>query len=335
MISATLAAALEARRSDFNARFRLAVQRYPQLEGAEALRFVGECFDPLICAVAQRAPTAVDAVLSAAYDCALQLAGQRLASKTEQFGTIASVWRELLPAAAAHVIERPGPVIAALSNAAHQLAGYPDAAGELWLLRMVVTAPLCASSQECLLVGQANAWFCGMAHYREGALATLRALPPSLAAVVIGIDERRLAATLQAMQADPWFDGEVPWRADKRRTQCVGGFRGFGGAFLQPPVVKSAPGGWLVQSAGEHWLLIADVFGATLHRIAANEWKATKHLTVEESHAQRRLEQRAQQMAAGAITSSALSLGPGAKPVAVACTFAHSHQIALFGLSSA
>src|SRR5438105_2152225 len=115
MISTTLAAALEARRGDFNARFRLAAQRYPQLDGAELLRFIAECLDPLICAVHEREPAAVAAVTSAAYDCALQLAGQRLTLESGRYSSIAAVWREVLPRAASHVAESPATMLAALS----------------------------------------------------------------------------------------------------------------------------------------------------------------------------------------------------------------------------
>jgi hypothetical protein len=48
----------------------------------------------------------------------------------------------------------------------------------------------------------------------------------------------------------------------------VGAFRGFGGTFIRPPQV-TCPGGQFVASDGEqHWLLHADRFGATLHRMA-------------------------------------------------------------------
>jgi hypothetical protein len=49
----------------------------------------------------------------------------------------------------------------------------------------------------------------------------------------------------------------------------VGAFRGFGGTFIRPPQV-TCPGGQFVASDGEtHWLLHADLFGATLHRLPA------------------------------------------------------------------
>jgi hypothetical protein len=48
----------------------------------------------------------------------------------------------------------------------------------------------------------------------------------------------------------------------------AGAFRGFGGVFLRPPLVAGA-GGQLFAYDGEScWLLHADVFGSTLHRVS-------------------------------------------------------------------
>jgi len=344
MISATLASALEARRGEFNARFRLAAQRYPQLEGAELKRFIAVCLDPLIDAVHAYAPAAVAPVVSAAYDCALQLAGQRLTLESGRYSSIPALWREVLPRAARHVAESPGTMLAGLSNAAHHLASAAEPAARRWQQRMLEVMPCCTNAEQCLLVGQVNAWLCGLAHYRDGALTALRSLPQAVAAAVLGVPAPRVEQVRQALQADPWFDpGFDPAGAASdgmRVVRYAGGFRGFGGAFLQPPLVKSAPGGWLVRSAGEHWLLIGDAFGATLHRIAAADWDAAKNSPVE--HQRERLmvgKQSLEIRGAGAITSCASSAAGSAvdTPIAqaAACTFAHSHQIALIALGSA
>ena len=88
MISATLAEALQARRSEFNARFRLAAQRYPQLDGQEVLRFIADTVDPLVQAVHARRPEAVADVINVAYDCALQLVGQRLSLDSGRYAAV-------------------------------------------------------------------------------------------------------------------------------------------------------------------------------------------------------------------------------------------------------
>ena len=329
MVSAILAHALQARRADCNARFRLAAQRYPHLDGQELLRFIGDCVDPLIRAVHEHAPARIDEVLEVAYDCALQLTGQRLTLETGRYQVIAATWREVLPAAAALVAQSSSQVIPALTNAAHQLAARDAGSALRWKTRLLRVVPACALAQECLLAGQVIAWQCGLAHYREGALAALDALPPRLASLILQVEQQQLSPTLQRLHSDPWFDPFHARPSAMRVVRYVGAFRGFGGAFLQPPLVKSASGGWLVRSGADYWVLIADAFGATLHRASDVEWRAAHHVPLE--HQGSRLVHGAQSLqidGAGPITSSALSGS------AAACTFAHSHQSAVVACQS-
>ena len=53
----------------------------------------------------------------------------------------------------------------------------------------------------------------------------------------------------------------------------AGGFRGFGGLFPVPPMVAGGETGqFFVRSGNDHWLLTADVFGATFHRATPEEF---------------------------------------------------------------
>ncbi|HTU57945.1 MAG TPA: hypothetical protein VMF89_05920 [Polyangiales bacterium] len=327
MISAPLAEALQARRSDFNARFRLAAQRYPQLDGQEVLRFITDAVDPLAQAVHEKRPEAVADVVSVAYDCSLQLVGQRLSLDAGRYGAIPTTWREVLPSAATVIATQPARVIASLTNAAHQLASTESADVDRWIRVLRGVVPHCATADELLSVGQVIAWQCGLAHYREGVLGALRSLPAALAATVLEIDSRQYEATLHRLQDDRWFDPSRPSAEPLRIVRNAGAFRGFGGPFLQPPLLKSADTGWLVQSAEDYWFLVADAFGATLHRSTPEEWRA--HTAKSAEHVGTRLihEGRTLDMpGAGPITSSGFSAG------AIACTFAHSHQIVLVAL---
>jgi hypothetical protein len=47
----------------------------------------------------------------------------------------------------------------------------------------------------------------------------------------------------------------------------VGAFRGFGGLFLQPPLVYSNGEHFLVTDGAARWLLLADAFGAIFQRV--------------------------------------------------------------------
>jgi hypothetical protein len=158
-------------------------------------------------------------------------------------------------------------------------------------------------------------------------LSAISSLPPALACTVLRIEPRQYEATLQRLQEDRWFDPSRPSAESLRIVRSAGAFRGFGGPFLQPPLVKGTDGGWLVQSADDYWLLVADAFGATLHRSTVEEWRAqpekhAEHVGARVIHNGKALDLPE----AGPITSSGTSAG------AIACTFAHSHQIQLVAL---
>ena len=330
MISAPLAEALQLRRSDFNSRFKLTAQRYPQLDGGELLRFIAESVDPLICAVHRHDSQAVADVVNVAYDCALQLVGQRLTLDVGRYRVIPETWREVLTAAAAVLSDRPARLIPAFTNAVHQLASSESADAVTWKQRMRRLAAQATSEEELLRAGEVVAWQCGLAHYREAALAALNVLPEPLACLALELEAQQWEPTRRRLQSDRWFDHAQPHSTAMRIVRHAGGFRGLGGSFLQPPLVKSVSGGWLVQSAADRWLLIADAFGATLHRATAEEWNAAdpgsaiEHVGTRLMHAGKSLDIPG----AGPITSCALS------EHAIACTFAHSHHIALVALSS-
>lgn len=321
MISARLVEALQSRRSDFNQRFRLAAQLHPHLDGEELMRFIADCVDPMVQAVHARNPEAVDDVVVTAYDCALQLVGQQLTVRQGRYATMAEVWREVLPAAANVLASDSKLLIPALSNAAHQLASIDSTAANRWTQRMVEAALRVSSADELLLVGQVLAWQCGLAHYRDGALAALESLNESLACLALQVAPAKREQTLRRLQDDRWFDPASPESETRRIVRTFGSFRGFGGAFLQPPLIRGTAGGWIVQSAGDFWFLVADAFGATLHRASAEEWNSA-------SDRDQRVGKQFQLPDAGTITSSAPS------ERAIACTFAHSHQIVLVALPS-
>jgi hypothetical protein len=121
------------------------------------------------------------------------------------------------------------------------------------------------------------AWRAGLAHYRASALDLCRRLAPPVAIAALGLpgvtlDRDEIDTLIHQLLADPWLDPKValqgkPDAQHLKLVGRVGAFRGFGGTFIRPPQI-TAPGGQFVASDGEqHWLLHADLFGATLHRL--------------------------------------------------------------------
>ena len=100
----------------------------------------------------------------------------------------------------------------------------------------------------------------------------------------------------------------------------VGAFRGFGGVFVAPPRVIYASGHFHIVSGDETWLLTADLYGATVHRVTPDDVALPKpNASVP----------RGVQLpdGPGALTSAASS------ETTLAATWSLTHRVMLFALS--
>jgi len=317
-VSEPFARLLRASRDDLNARFAEARQRLPQLAGDAFSDFLVNSVDPLLRAVDAATPDRVDAVALAAYDIALELVGQRLAGSRARDNAIGATWARVLPASARLVAAEPSRVLASLSNAAHQVAGTPGAKPGTWLDDMRRLAASCATVDELLRVGQVAAWRAGLAHFRRGAIAAAASLPEPLALdAVRALPDARWSDVEAGLLASEWFD-PAKSRGAAPDVKTVGAFRGFGGVFAEPPRVTFAGDHLHVLSGDECWLLTADLYGATFHRVAPNEAQLPPPSTSVAPGM--RLPQ-----GRGAITSVATS------PTTVAVTWSLTHHVMLVG----
>ena len=280
MICGALKAVLEAERAEFNQRFAEASYALPSLDGAAFLSFIEGSVDPVVAAVAEDRAESASAVAWAAYQAGLELVGHQLAGPTARHQHIDRGWQELLPVAAHHVAEAPDRVIGAVSNALHHLASAPGGRPGQWVRRFAQLTPMCDDLDTWLRLGQVLAWPCGMAHYRESALQLAGSLPDDVAVRAVGGDpnETKWADLSAKLAADPWLavhsdaDQIAVWQSSDRggtglrEVGRVGGFRGFGGIFPEPPRAHVEDGQLLVASGDDVWMLFADAFGATFHR---------------------------------------------------------------------
>ncbi len=260
---------LEARRAYFNARFAEKQITRPDLDGDAFLHVLREYVAPVVEAVAQRQEDAALVVGQHLYDVALDLFADGLFLSES---IIARAWRELFPHTAPFLIQQPQRVAASVVNAAYNISQTLGARPEQWLETMRALAPFCANAEIFLQAGQVAAWRAGMAHYRIGALQILKTLDEKIVRVIFGLDVVDVNALHYALMANPWY---VP--ATDNRTQNtekrlkvvkrVGSFRGFGGTFLAPPRVMWTKEGFVASDENENYLVFADAFGATLHRV--------------------------------------------------------------------
>jgi hypothetical protein len=280
MIHPNLASIFRSGRAEFNARFAAARHVHPDLDAAAFSDFLQTAVDDLVRAVDQVRPDRVAEVTMSAYDVALELVSQKLAGSGSRLAPVDQGWRRILPASAALVATAPGRLIAAVCNAVHQLASTPGARPTQWIETMATLAPQCADAEAFLKLGQVAAWRAGLAHFRAGALAAAEALPEPLALATFGVRSGISWAQLrERLLVNPWFDPATDSAVAEKEGKGLrvvaqpGSFRGYGGLFVVPPLVASTGDHIFARSDNACWLLTADVFGATFHRAALEDFE--------------------------------------------------------------
>ncbi len=279
-IGDALAAALRAGHEDFNAQFIRTRHQCPTLSAEAFADFLAVGVDPVVRAVSEVAPDKMMETASAAYGSALELVARNLVGPGAKHADILQAWQGLLPVAGAWVAAAPHRVLGAVSNAMYQLAATPGARPGWWSEEMSRLVPVADGVETFLRLGQIVAWRAGMAHFRLGALAILDALPEPLARAVMGLTNSAGQLPWPELRArlekDFWYNPNLSDNGKRPPAKLVartGEFRGFGGLFPEPPTVAGGEAGqFFVRSGDGHWLLTADVFGATFHRATPEEF---------------------------------------------------------------
>ncbi len=271
MLAPALTDFLRARRPDCNARFAAARRRWPRLDAEDFSLFLRDQVSPLAAALDVGNS---HQVLAHAYGIGLQLVAEKLAGPSATNPAINLIWNEAFPRMPGLIAGSPRRVLVALGNAAHQLAATPDTTPDIWRKRLVDFIPKLSDPDELLVMAQVLAWRAGLSHFRKAALSAADSLPPELALEALdappGSD---WAAFRDAHSRDPWFGYDAHgWVIDPGSPgHKIGSFRGFGGLFLTPPQVTTSESEIFVISGGDAWILVADAFGATLHRASPEE----------------------------------------------------------------
>jgi len=273
-VSPALGAVLRAERHQLNERFAAARVRHPDLDAEAFAEFVRGAVDPLVEAVARARPERVSDVAVAAYDIGLELVGQKLAGRSARTPYVDEAWRRILPEVAPLVAAEPERMIAAVCNASHHLSSTAGTRPGAWIDLIASLAGQLTDGATFLTLGQVAAWRCGMAHFRESALAAAGTLPEPLVLAAVGAPVAQWSNVRDRLIADPWYDPAAPndMSTTPRVVARAGAFRGFGGLFTEPPVAAMADGHLFIRGGSECWLLMADAFGATFHRATREEF---------------------------------------------------------------
>jgi hypothetical protein len=297
------AAALATLREAINQRIAAVRLQGTAIDGPALLAHVRERIQPVAVAVAETFPERLRAATWALLEVSLELFQAGYWGRTTTCDELDELWEKVLPAVARHVARDPQRVAAALSNAVLRLATGESLRAAMWLRQLRELGAECQSVDELLEVGQILAWRSGMPQLRSGALAKLRTLRVDLAVQTLGCCPRPNAAgriadhwqtLLGRLESDVWFDpapylAEIhgppvehaelrQWGAaagEPRLMHMAGAFRGYGGAFLAPPILFEYEQAVYVSDRVTVWRIGVDLYGTYLHRVGeASDWVA-------------------------------------------------------------
>jgi hypothetical protein len=301
MLSGPFAQILEANRSRFNARFAEARRIQP---GLDPLIFA-ECLRSTVAQVVEAVhhvrPEKAAEAAEVLYDLSLDLLGQEFLGPNSRYPFIVEGWRFLLPRLSRFIAGSPREFVGSTTNALYNLSTTPGARPGEWAASLLKLVEVCPDAPTLLRAGQVAAWRAGMAHYRLSALDLCRDLPPPVALTALGLSPQAehppLDTLIDSLKANPWLSpasnlqsptplrlapGAIVSNYQLQIVSRVGAFRGFGGLFLEPPLVWPADDDFVVSDGEGTWLLMADVFGATFHRadIKAPSLKTSSPFTI-------------------------------------------------------
>ncbi len=266
LITGAFAAALEANRDACNQRIAEVVRTVPSFDARALSADLRDVVAPI-----------VDVVDRAGHGFTTQVAMTLFGITVDLHATgrfepvIAEGWTRVLPVLAGPLAADPPGVVGPLTNALAYLSAHPGARAQDWIDRVVAVIATGAAIDVVWRAGQVAAWRCGVAEHRDGALAIAATLDPAVLDAVLGASP----ADLVRLAADPWFDpADASASASRPASLLVGGFRGFGGPFVRPPVVTLEGARVVADDGDERWYVLADAFGSAVVRAGAESGRA-------------------------------------------------------------
>lgn len=271
LIGGTLAKVLETGRLRYNALFAHARHNMPSLDGVAFANHLRATVAPIVDAVAAVAPEAAAEVVDVLFEFSLELVGKDLLTR---YPALADGWSRLLTGLPRHLSAAPRLFAGSVTNALYNLSLTPGARPRDWIDDLLRLGVLCPDVAALLEAGQVCAWRAGLPHYRDSTLEKCARLPAPLARAALGLASEDngvdVKAVLSQLKSDPWLHPKAAGRPPAAGRQLrvvatVGGFRGFGGPFLRPPIIAFSERHFHVGDGERCWVLIADRFGAIFH----------------------------------------------------------------------
>jgi hypothetical protein len=261
MIGGPLRDWLGTSREALNARFRQAHRRNPRLDPRTVLALCRELLPPL---AGEQLQTEL---LEVVYDLILLHAGRSLLGAGSAHEVLL---RETFPRLRELLSQRPRQLPGALSNAVEHLGER----GVVFARTMASLGGSFTDPQQVLDAGAVLAWRLGEARLRESALKLARQLPDVIVLRILFLENRptdsadKLITALgqNAWRFSAWETDRPSGSGEWSLVARLGEFEGFGGRFLEPPLLLDAgeqttPYRFWVRSGEKTYRLDADVFG--------------------------------------------------------------------------
>ena len=324
-----LAPVLERNRAKYNAWFAAAARAGGAIDPGEFSSHLLGTVRAVAEAVHAIDPARLETVTDTLLSISLELFGKAQLGGKTRTPQMAELWGRVLPDIPRRVVEAPRALVAGLSNVLSNVAAESAAAGARWLEEVREIAPMCESAADLLRAAMVLAWRSGLPHYRASALELWWTLPETLRRRTLGATADTSLAELESGLADPWWRPGLDTRRERSLALVgvAGNFRGFGGRFMEPPLVGAVAGTLFAYDASVSCSLYADAFGTSLRPLRKDPTgtpdTGTSGFTIDERGNVRcgRL-QAALPRLAGALSSAAL-------PHLLAVTLPNSHRVYL------
>lgn len=243
--------------------------KYGRPYGRSLQQWIVRDVEPAVAAIAQNRTDRLPAVFKAFYRELLRLAGSGLLFSHE--AEYRALWR-VCAKAPGIVSLSPVAVLSSLHAALQSVRSLRPAKTTSWLSLMEATVTACTSLEELLNCGRMNAWFCGLAHLREKCGEQFPKLSDGLKEALQ--TNSPLRQPLENLFAAHWFNKGGPVF-----IEAPGGFTGWSGAFISPPLLREAAPHVLAADGEAAYLVFADEFGSVLLPVGGSRSTANGNLS--------------------------------------------------------
>jgi len=292
-LSANMIELLVAHRELLNQMFRRRKAFGTKIDSQAWSQHVGETVLPVVQAVQHIAEERARTTLIDLYEVSLDLFAAGHFSESGNSPTLMQLWKEVLPCLAKTLSRSPKRIAGSFSNAVVALTMESPEIAKRWLGSLQRICGACETPQQLLDVGKVLAWTSGMAIYRHPALVLTQDIHISLLRrlfeVSDTVSENHIRQWLTDLDSNPWYRRPFDKKAGQAKVQQVsrcGAFRGFGGLFLEPPVLFLHDGQIFVSESRNVYQLVADSFGYAFQRMANFEPKKHSQSTTASINAQ-------------------------------------------------